>query len=245
MPILTYRAGWMACLRHYIIAKLISFHKNKQAVNHWLLAFSWILYCVSHSVFAATKVKRHIEKISGRYFRYYRLAYTVWSAIALILVIYFQYSFTSVVLFNVVAIGYISLIVLACPGLIIMMMSIVKYFKLLSGVRTLYEAKPAAVLHVKGLHTYVRHPLYLGTLLFIWGLFFAFPFLNNFIAVMIISLYVLIGIRLEEKKLLCEFGKDYGEYMARVPKLIPRFSRLAKIKKGNQSAALKLWKYRS
>ena len=107
-----------------------------------------------------------------------------------------------------------------------MMISILKYFKLLSGVRTLYQVKPSTELRQEGIHNYVRHPLYLGTLLFIWGLFFIFPMLNNLIAVIIITGYTLIGIRLEEKKLLIEFGNLYAGYISRVPMLIPRFKRV-------------------
>ena len=112
------------------------------------------------------------------------------------------------------------------------MISILKYFKLLSGVRTLYEAKPPMELKREGIHNYVRHPLYPGTLLFIWGLFFIFPMLNNLIAAVIITGYVLIGIRLEEKKLLIEFGNLYADYISQVPMLVPGFKRLKQNKKG-------------
>ncbi len=120
---------------------------------------------------------------------------------------------------------------LVLPGLIIMFISIKKYFLLLSGIRSLYEAAPPAELKVEGIHRFVRHPLYSGTILFVWGLFFIFPMLNNLIAVVLLTAYVLIGIRFEEKKLLQEFGKRYYDYMKRVPMLIPNFI-LKSIKKG-------------
>lgn len=104
-----------------------------------------------------------------------------------------------------------------------MMISIFKYFVLLSGVKTLYEVHPAPELKKDGIHRYVRHPLYSGTLLFIWGLFFVFPMLNNLIAVIMITAYVLVGISFEEKKLLREFGSSYSDYIAEVPMLIPNF----------------------
>jgi protein-S-isoprenylcysteine O-methyltransferase Ste14 len=72
-----------------------------------------------------------------------------------------------------------------------------------------------------GLHKYVRHPLYLGTLLFIWGLFLIFPLVNNLIAVISVTTYVLFGIKLEEKKLRLEFGESYKKYSKKVPQLIP------------------------
>ena len=118
-----------------------------------------------------------------------------------------------------------------------MIISILKYFKLLSGVRSLYEVEPSTELLRGGIHNHVRHPLYSGTLMFIWGLFFIFPMLNNLIAVIIITGYVLIGIRLEEKKLLIEFGNIYADYMSRVPMLIPGFKSLKQNKKGRPSGS--------
>lgn len=114
-----------------------------------------------------------------------------------------------------------------------MLISILKYFKLLSGVRSLYQAKPCGGLKLEGIHKYVRHPLYLGTLLFIWGMFFIFPMLNNVIAFVIITVYVLIAIRFEEKKLLAEFGDLYADYITRVPALAPDFRKKIAIKKGS------------
>ena len=104
-----------------------------------------------------------------------------------------------------------------------MFISIKKYFLLLSGVRSIYEAVPRAELKVEGIHRYVRHPLYLGTILFVWGLFFIFPLLNNLIAVVLLTVYVFIGIGFEEKKLIKEFGKKYEEYISAVPMLLPNF----------------------
>src|SRR5882724_486658 len=73
------------------------------------------------------------------------------------------------------------------------------------------------VLELGGLHRYVRHPLYLGTLLSVWGLFLFFPLLSNLLACIMITLYTLLGIRLEEKKLLLQFGETYASYRRKVP----------------------------
>jgi len=174
---------------------------------------------------AASKVKLFFKKISEKFFRYYRLVYSIFSTVTLIFILYFQYSFASPVIINSVFIKYASLIIFVFPGVVIMMISIVKYFKILSGVRTLYQVKPPAELKLEGIHKYVRHPLYLGTILFVWGLFFIFPLLNNLIAVILITGYILIGIRFEEKKLLIEFGNSYADYISRVPMLIPHLER--------------------
>jgi len=100
-----------------------------------------------------------------------------------------------------------------------------KYFFDLSGIQSFQKDKPAfnSTLQQTGLHKYVRHPLYFGTLLFVWGLFLLFPLLSNLIAAVTLSVYVVIGIQLEETKLFLEYGEEYKRYSKRVPKLIPKF----------------------
>ena len=197
--------------------------QKKLSASHWLLLVFWILYYMLHSIFASTAVKVFFKKILGKYYRYYRLSYSVFATIGLGFILYFQYSFSSPVLLYSSLLKIFSLIFLCLPGIVIMFISIKKYFLLLSGVRSIFQPTPPAELKVEGIHRFVRHPLYSGTILFVWGLFFIFPMLNNFIAVVLLTLYVLIGIGFEEKKLLNEFGKKYEEYMLEVPMLVPNF----------------------
>jgi protein-S-isoprenylcysteine O-methyltransferase Ste14 len=178
-------------------------------------------------------VKDVFKQHTGRFFRYYRLVYSIFSTITLVMILYYQYSFKSLQLISTALLSYVTAFLLIAPGLAIMSTAVIKYFKLLSGIRSLYHPTPAAELKLQGIHKYVRHPLYLGTLLFVWGLFFLFPLVNNLIAVVIITAYVLIGIKFEEKKLVGQFGGHYTDYIKGVPRLIPRIAGVWKIKKGS------------
>ncbi len=73
---------------------------------------------------------------------------------------------------------------------------------------------------ISGLYRWVRHPLYAGGLLFIW----LTPRLSvNLLALYLgLTLYILIGARLEERRLLAEFGEAYAQYQQNVPMLLPR-----------------------
>jgi len=177
-------------------------------------------------VLASTSVKAFFQKKLKHQFRYYRLSYSVFATITLILLLYFQYSFESPVVIKSGLIKYFAILFLVFPGIVIMFISIKKYFMLLSGVRSVFTPVPVSELKVDGIHRFVRHPLYSGTILFVWGLFFIFPFLSNLIAVVLLTLYVFIGISFEEKKLLKEFGKRYEAYILKVPMLVPRFLKL-------------------
>ena len=89
------------------------------------------------------------------------------------------------------------------------------------GFRQLIESKTdnSPELVVKGLYQYVRHPLYTAGLLFIWLL----PVMTlNLLALVIgLSVYLVVGAIVEEKKLVNEFGDVYVEYQKQTPMLIP------------------------
>lgn len=69
---------------------------------------------------------------------------------------------------------------------------------------------------------YVRHPLYTGTFLVVWGLFLKDATLKTLIMAICLTIYTLIGIYFEEKKLISSFGDDYLAYRRRVPMLFPK-----------------------
>ncbi len=200
--------------------------------QHYLLAFLWILYCSIHSLLASIPLKLFFEKKSQKLCRYYRLVYSIFAGVTLITLLIYQFSFQSVIIIQSTGIEYVAVLILIIPGLSIMALSIIKYFRLLSGIRSLYEPSPKIKLRVDGIHKYVRHPLYTGTLIFIWGLLLLFPYLNNLISVVVITLYVMIGIRLEEKKLVLQFGEIYKRYQAKVPMLIPKLKHIINKKGG-------------
>lgn len=80
------------------------------------------------------------------------------------------------------------------------------------------------VLQTQGWNARVRHPLYFAGLWLVWSSFFLFP--NDLVlgTAAITTLYIYLGARLEEQKLLVEFGEAYREYQQKVPMLVPRLN---------------------
>ncbi len=189
---------------------------------HLVLAVLWIVYCVLHSMLAALPVKRSVEHLIGKGFKYYRLAYSVFSLAGLIALLLYQLTITTVWFFKPTFIIQLLGIVISAGGLFIMIICIKKYFMQLSGLRWLTDHQHESTLMLDTIHRRVRHPLYLGTFLFTWGLLLIVPVLSLLVATIIITLYTLIGIRFEEKKLLLEFGESYSAYQRTVPMIIPR-----------------------
>jgi protein-S-isoprenylcysteine O-methyltransferase Ste14 len=72
--------------------------------------------------------------------------------------------------------------------------------------------------HLSPFHRYVRHPWYFFGLVLIWTRDMS---VTTLLSSVFITLYFVIGSRLEERKLLVYHGDVYRRYMARVPGLIP------------------------
>ncbi len=189
-------------------------------VNHIILATLWIVYCVLHSVLASQRVKKKMQQQMKNY-KWYRLWYTIFSFIFLAALIYYQITIATVQLFTLNGFILITGCILCFAGLVLMIICIQKYFMSLSGLRSLIIEDYTNELQITGIHKYVRHPLYLGTFAFIWGLFLLLPYLSLLIADIVITVYTLIGIQLEEQKLSSEFGESYLHYRRSVPKLFP------------------------
>ncbi len=83
---------------------------------------------------------------------------------------------------------------------------------------TIEEAK----LIDSGVFSKVRHPMYLGTLLFCLGLFFLSPSLASFVIWMAFFVFYDRMAAYEEEDLVRVIGDDYIEYQRRVPKWLPR-----------------------
>ena len=186
-----------------------------------VLGFLWILFCGLHSLLAALSVKKWMAERFGSAYKYYRLAYTLFAFITLAIVVYYGVSMESSFLYNRNAITNLLGFIISIIGLVVMAICIKKYFISLSGLKSLYQESPTNALMVGGIHQFVRHPLYTGTFMAIWGVFIAYPFISLLISNLIITIYTLIGIELEEKKLEGEFGKEYAHYKQMVPKLFP------------------------
>jgi protein-S-isoprenylcysteine O-methyltransferase Ste14 len=192
--------------------------------SHLILASGWIFFCAFHSFFASSKFKQAIEKRMGVHYKFYRLYYTIFSFISFLAVLIYLFLIPSYKLFKTNELTTIIGLIISLSGLIVMGICILKYFMQLSGLRELFENKTGNELMTSGIHHLVRHPLYTGTFIFIWGLFVLYPYVSTLISDMIITVYTLIGLRFEEKKLQNQFGEKYLEYKKHVPMLIPRFS---------------------
>ena len=88
-----------------------------------------------------------------------------------------------------------------------------------AGLRQIFEEEKSGVLVTRGLYHHVRHPLYTFSLLVLW--LTPEMSLNSFVVYLALTVYILIGIQFEERKLLRQFGQEYAAYRSITPMLVP------------------------
>lgn len=81
--------------------------------------------------------------------------------------------------------------------------------------------KPDHKLIVHGPYRFIRHPVYLGEILYFLSIPIIFESLYGFVIMLILIPMLLYRIKIEEKLLISTFGQKYLEYVRTTKKLIP------------------------
>jgi len=190
-------------------------------ITLFLLRFS--LFAVVHSLLAIPSLKQRFTGRSGHLRRFYRLYYNVAS---LLLFAWVMASFRNVTVLYVV------------PGVWSLVLYVVQMVILIILTACVRQTGAAEFLGIKeqtreglktprlvtdGWYRFVRHPLYLFSMLFL----LSNPVISSrwLVLTLVSAVYFLVGALLEEKRLLLEFGSEYLAYKRTVPFMIPRIFR--------------------
>ena len=191
--------------------------------NILLYALLWLSFGYMHSLLTLPKVRKVLLPVFGRA---YRFAYNLF-AMGHFLIVYligrtlFEHSAFNVFssdlgagLFNAISI----------IGVIVLLLALRQYdLGLFSGLSQLFNRQQSTTASVEplntgGLNRWVRHPLYTGLFMYIWG-----GATNQFglWTAIFASLYLLIGVHFEEKKLIALYGDAYIRYQSSVSAFLP------------------------
>jgi len=171
------------------------------------------------------KAKVLARKLFGsRADRWYRLAYNVFAGISFLPILWLVAVLPDQKLYLVPFPWVILTSLGQIVGVIIIVLGIWQAdawsFIGIRQVRTPTSQVEKPKLIISGSYRWVRHPLYTGSLLFIW----LTPLMtaNSLALIIALSIYLVIGPKFEERRLLHEFGEDYAAYQKQVPMIIPR-----------------------
>jgi methanethiol S-methyltransferase len=186
-----------------------------------LLSLAWLLYGAIHSLMAGKAFKNLMLKILGKNFRFYRLIYNAFAFALLVPVLTIQFSTEKISLWQVSDYqGVIGKFI--CVFGVIFIATALQGYDLgeFSGIDFKEKNEPPP-LKTDGLLEYVRHPIYFGILLLVWGLFISDASTRSLAGAIAVTIYLFVGIHFEEKKLVSTFGEQYRKYQKDVAMLIP------------------------
>lgn len=190
--------------------------------EYFLYALLWLSFGVIHSLLASNAAKGLLRPLFGRA---YRLSYNLFSAlhIGLIMIGGQMWLAQNSVSFNLAA--WLDVLMMLCQGLgaIVMLAALTQYdLGLFGGLKQLRQGEAEMdeeePLHLTGMHCFVRHPIYLGAYLFLWGGITSEFGLQTALWG---SVYLFIGTWFEERKLIAQYGQSYIDYREKVPSIFP------------------------
>ena len=195
-------------------------------MNYLLVVVLWASYCALHSFLISVGFTALMTRLLKNYYAFYRLFYVVISFILLVPLIRFTGKFESQAIITYNAPLSVARYALMSGALVMFFWAFFLDYDSLSffGIRQILNfGKPKTTatpveLKRNGLLGMVRHPMYLALIVYLWCQTFR---VVDLVINTLLTLYVLIGTWLEERKLVSEFGEAYLRYQRQVPMLIP------------------------
>ncbi|MGJ4949319.1 methanethiol S-methyltransferase [Bradyrhizobium sp. HKCCYLS20291] len=184
-----------------------------------------VLFAVQHSVMARPAFKRAWTRIIPPACE--RSTYVLLSSLVLLLLLW-QWRPIPMLVWRVEGAAAIALTALQWLGWLIALTStyLIDHFDLFGLRQAIFALRgtqpPAHPFKTPLLYRLVRHPLMLGFLIAFW----ATPEMSvgHVLFAALSTAYILLGVQLEERDLVTQFGDTYERYRRRVPMLLPRIT---------------------
>ncbi|MDP3149838.1 MAG: NnrU family protein [Ignavibacteria bacterium] len=195
-------------------------------MKYLILSLLWIVYCAMHSFLISIRFTNTITRLLKNYYAFYRLFYVLFSLVLLVLLINFTSQLDNEIIISYSSPWSIIRYILMYGSLLIFFWAFFFNYDSLSffGIRQILnfgkvkKVNPSDEIKKNGLLGVIRHPMYLCLIIYLWSQTFK---RIDIIVNVILTIYVIIGTFLEEKKLVLEFGDAYVKYQKEVPMLIP------------------------
>ena len=195
-------------------------------MKYLLISLLWIAYCAFHSFLISIRITKLTNRFLKRYYAFYRLFYVIISFVLLIPLLNYTAQIETPIIISYGSPLTILRYVLIYGSLLMFFWAFFFDYDSLSffGIRQIMnifspkKVNPSSGIKRNGLLGLMRHPMYLALIIYLWCQTFT---LLEIIINSILTIYVIIGTKLEENKLVLEFGDDYIKYQNQVPMLVP------------------------
>lgn len=195
------------------------------ATDHVLYAGLWLSFALGHSLLASSVVKQATQGWLGSRYRFIYNCVAL-AHICLVLAIGRLFLSEPGSAFDLPMWLRTTMIAVQCGGALILVLALRQYdLGLFLGTKQLRDPNAGNTLeplNTSGINGWVRHPLYLGSHLILWGAV-SDPF--TLATALWGSLYFWIGARYEERRLVALYGEAYRQYQKTVPFQFPGFQK--------------------
>lgn len=197
-----------------------------RALPYLGLAGVWALYFAAHSLLATPALKARAARHGARWRRGYRLAYNLLALVLILPPVWLTFRLDGPAIITWSGWAWWLAQSAALLAVLGFLSTLPRYdMRHFLGLRqwrgeaiTDGGVEPWEPLRVSGAHRYVRHPWYFLGLVVLWTRDLD---LAALVTAGAITGYLIVGSRLEERKLLAAYGEAYADYRRRVPGLVP------------------------
>jgi methanethiol S-methyltransferase len=195
-------------------------------MKYLLIASMWTGYCALHSYLISIGFTNFITRILKKYYAFYRIFYVLISLILLIPLINYTTQLDNKVIITYGLPLNVVRYVFIWGSLILFFWAFFFSYDPLSffGIRQIInfvkikKINQPVEIKKNGLLGIIRHPMYFALIIYLWCQTFR---VTDIIVNIVLTIYIIIGTKLEERKLVLEFGHDYIQYQQEVPMLTP------------------------
>lgn len=193
-------------------------------IESLILTAMWLAYFVLHSLLASLSVKKLLDERFPSLTPYYRISFNLFAVVSLLpqLTLMMAWRGSTIIQWS----GWWSILMNGIALLaVVMFYHSMRFYDMpeFMGIRQvknrLHDINDTTPMCISPYHRFVRHPWYSFALVLIWTRDMDSLQLISSIA---ITLYFILGSRLEEKKLLVYYGEQYSSYQKLVPGLLPQ-----------------------
>ncbi len=196
---------------------------SEYAIKWGVTGAIWIGWCVIHSLLNSEGPIRATGLLDSKIGRYFRLLYSITAVFTLLLANYITPNSPEFEVWRFQGLAFIIKVLIWAIAIIMFYLTF-KFFNLwhflgLSAIGLSRRNRDSQKkLITWGIYGVVRHPQFCAGLVILWVRNLTD---TDLIINIVLSIYLIIGGRIEEKRLLRIYGNAYSDYMKMVPGFIP------------------------